>query len=231
MPSRFPGMDPFLEEESRWPWFQHQLLIVLQQLLSDSIGHQYRIEISKRQWRETKEYLDEYLTACSKGDSRVVTLLDVVSPTVKLSEVGRTVYRHAWETARQTGSNLVEIDLSLQGKPLVEYSRDNLPVWDYAVTVTRAGADKRHEIYTSSLEKPLPRFKFPLAADQRDTVLDLQAAFETAFDACGFDGQIDYGKELPATVSETLRARATRILRDRDAGPLPSVGQQVRSFE
>ena len=29
MPSPFLGMDPFLEAENLWPWFQHQLAIVL----------------------------------------------------------------------------------------------------------------------------------------------------------------------------------------------------------
>jgi len=217
MGSPFPGMDPFLEEESRWPWFQHQLVVIVQQVLSGSIGYQYEIEISQRQWRETKEYVEEYLTVRSNGDRKLVTLLDVVSPAAKLSELGRTMYQQAWETARQTGTNVVEIDLTLQGKPLLEYSRDNLPQWDYAVTVTRTGAQKRHEIYTSCLEKRLPRFRFPLAPDQRDTVLNLQDAFESAYDACGFSGQIDYGKELPVPLSETVRARVAEILGKRVA--------------
>ena len=74
----------------------------------------------------------------------------------------------------------------LQGKPTLTYSRDGLPEYDYAVTVTRATAPDRYEIYTATLQKRLPKFKLPLAADDRDALLDLQAAFTRAYDLGNF---------------------------------------------
>ena len=100
--------------------------------------------------------------------------------------------------ARSGGANLVEIDLVMQGQPMHEYSREGLPDWDYAVTVTRSTQPERYEIYTATLEKRLPRFRLPLAADDRDTVVDLQTAFSRAFDQGTFVEKIDYQKE-PAT--------------------------------
>ena len=83
----------------------------------------------------------------------------------------------------------------LQGQPTLEYSRDGLPDWDYAVTVTRSTQSERYEIYTATLQKRLPRFRLPLAADDRDTVLDLQAAFARCYDQGGFAATIDYKRE------------------------------------
>jgi hypothetical protein len=50
MPSPFVGMDPFLEDERLWPWFQHQLAITLKRILT-VWGYRYRVRISERRFR------------------------------------------------------------------------------------------------------------------------------------------------------------------------------------
>ena len=97
---------------------------------------------------------------------------------------------------------MVEIDLVLQGTPTLTFNRDGLPEYDYAVTVTRgASAPDRYEIYTSRRwQKRLPKFKVPLAADDRDALLDLQAAFARAYDLGNFAASIDYKAAPPADV-------------------------------
>src|SRR5262245_9875625 len=107
--------------------------------------------------------------------------------------------------AKQGGASLVEVDLMLQGQPPLEYSRAGLPDWDYAVTVTRATQPERYEIYTATLQKRLPRFRLPLAADDRDTVLDLHAAFTRCYDQSNFAAKIDYQRNPPTTVSDEDR--------------------------
>ncbi len=90
----------------------------------------------------------------------------------------------------------------LQGQPTLEYSRDGLPDWDYAVTVTRANQPERYEIYTATLQKRLPRFRLPLANDDRDTVFDLQAAFTRCYDQGDFTTHIDYERDPSVPLSE-----------------------------
>ena len=89
----------------------------------------------------------------------------------------------------------------LQGQPTLEYSRDGLPDWDYAVTVTRASKSDRYEIYTATLQKRLPRFRLPLADDDRDAVLDLYTTFTRCYDQGGFAAKIDYKRD-PFTALE-----------------------------
>src|SRR5213079_1528728 len=117
----------------------------------------------------------------------------------------RQSYLHTRRSARLTGASLVEIDLVLQGDPTLEYSRDGLPDWDYAVTVTRSVKPETYEIYTATLQKRLPKFRLPLAADDRDTVLDLQAGFARCYDQCGYGQQVDYSVEPPVNLDDTDR--------------------------
>ena len=141
-----------------------------------------------------------------RNDNRLVTLVEVVSPTNKTTPEGRIAYLDRRKEARMQNASIVEIDLVLQGQPMLDYSREGLPEWNYAVTVTRAMQPERHEIYTATLQKRLPRFKLPLALDDRDTVVDLQAAFSRSFDQGDFSATIDY-QTTPTSVAEEPDSR------------------------
>src|SRR5262245_15825155 len=207
MPSPFPGMDPYLEDESLWPVFHHQLVTCLFQTLLPTLVDRYRARLSQRHYVieqvlftsvSREEHGEDYLEIRQRSDNRLITLVDVVSPTNKVSRQGREAYLEKRREGRAANANLVEIDLILQGQPTLEYSRDGLPDWDYAVTVTRSTQPERYEIYTTTLQKRLPRFRLPLAPDDRDTVLDLHVAFSRCYDQGAFASKIDY-KRKPAT--------------------------------
>ncbi len=222
MPSPFPGMDPYLEDETLWPAFQHQLVASLYQVLLPGLVDRYRARIHQRTY-VTEEPLftsvirqerqEEFIEIRQRGDGRLVTLVDVASPINKTLSQGRAAYHETRRLARAQNANVVELDLSLQGRPLLDYSRDGLPEWDYAVTVTRCTQPERYEIYTATLAKRLPRFKVPLAADDRDTVLDLQATFARAFDQGNFAARIDYTRDANARLGDTHRTWVGEWLR------------------
>jgi hypothetical protein len=94
---------------------------------------------------------------------------------------------------------VVEIDLLSGGQPLLDFDRTGLPPHHQTVTVTRGATPDRYEIYTAAVSRRLPKFKLPLAADDRDTVVDLQVAVGRAFDLGDFARHIDYTGPLPAT--------------------------------
>ncbi|HEY1376106.1 MAG TPA: DUF4058 family protein [Gemmataceae bacterium] len=81
------------------------------------------------------------------------------------------------------------------------------------MTVTRAAQPERYEIYTATLQKRLPRFRLPLASDDRDTVLDLQSAFARCYDQGGFGGQIDYGQDPTVALTDADRRWVDELLR------------------
>src|SRR5262245_28734444 len=214
MPSPFPGMDPYLEDEKLWPAFQHQIVNCLYQILLPGLVDRYRARVGQRPYATEQalftsvvreEHHEEYIEIRQRGDNRLVTLVDVVSPANKLTDAGRAAYLNRRREGRTNNANLVEIDLVLQGQPMLEYSREGLPDWDYAVTVTRSTQPERYEIYAATLQKRLPRFRLPLAADDRDTVLALHAAFTRCYDQNNFAAKIDYQRDPPTAIADEDR--------------------------
>jgi hypothetical protein len=208
-------MDPFLETDKLWPVFHHQFIGSLFQILLPNLVDRYRARVGQRQYTTEmplftsiirEEHTEEFIEIRQRADGRLVTLVDFVSPINKTTAAGRDAYLGKRREARGANASIVEIDLVMQGQPLLDYSRDGLPEWDYAVTVTRSTQPERYEIYTSTIQKRLPRFKLPLAVDDRDTVVDLQAAFARCYDLGGFAAQLDYAK-TPSAVTEDADVR------------------------
>jgi hypothetical protein len=217
MPSPFPGMDPYLEHEKHWPAFQHQLVLALYQSLLPSLGDRYRARIGTRHYLTEQvlftsvlreEHHEEYLEVRLRSDGRLVTLLDFVSPANRTTPRGRVEYLNQRQAARNVGANLVEVDLVLQGTPLLDGA-----TWDYGVLVTRATSPDKQEGYTAQLAAPLPRFKVPLGRNDRDLVLDLGILFCRAFEQGAFGGRIDYAQEPKTKLRDSDREWVEVLLR------------------
>src|SRR4051794_34536682 len=99
-----------------------------------------------------EEHAEEFIEIRQRTDGRLVTLVDFVSPWNKTTATGRGAYMDKRKEARAAAASIVEIDLVIQGQPMLDYSRDGLPEWDYAVTVTRCSQPERYEIYTSTIQ-------------------------------------------------------------------------------
>ena len=209
MPSPLPGMDPYLETPAVWPAFHRQLVAALYQTLLPGLVDRYRARVVARRYtaelvlftsitREPHE--EEVIEVRSRADGRLLTVVDVVSLGNRTTAAGRAAYLDTRKLAAGEKAGVVEVDLVTQGKPLLEFDRTGLPPHDYTVTVTRGTTPDRYEIYTSGVRKRLPKFKLPLAADDRDSVVDLQLAFARAFDLGGFERVLEYAKPVPADV-------------------------------
>jgi len=222
MPSPFPGMDPYLEGEKIWPAFQHHFIACLYQTLLPGLVDRYRARVGQRRYATAQalftsvireDHEEEFIEIRQRNDSRLITLVDVVSPANKTTVAGRQAYLDKRKEAKVANANLVEIDLVMQGQPMLDYSREGLPEWDHAVTVTRATQPERHEIYRSTLQMKLPKFRLPLAGDDRDTVLDLQTTFARCFDQGNFIALIDYQRDPPTKLSDEDRRWLNDMLR------------------
>jgi hypothetical protein len=221
-------MDPYLEDDALWPHFQHQLVLSLYQHLLPVLVDRYRARVAQRCY-VTEQALftsiirephnEDYIEIRQRADGRLITLLDVVSPSNKLTPSGRAAYHVTRREGRSANAGMVEIDLLLRGQPMLEYSRDGLPDWDYAVTVTRSPQPDRYEIYTATLQKRLPRFRLPLAADDRDTVLDLQTVFSRCYDQGSFSGKIDYRRDPSTPLNDEDRRWLEETLRQQKMRP------------
>jgi hypothetical protein len=215
-------MDPYLEDERLWAAFHHQLVTCLYQILLPGLVDRYRARVAQRHYATEQplftsiireDHHEEYVEVRQRSDGRLITVVDVVSPANKMTESGRQAYLEKRLEGKGSGANLVEIDLVLQGQPMLDYSREGLPDWDYAVTVTRATQPDRFEIYTATLQKRLPRFRLPLAHDDRDVVVDLHTTFTRSYDQGGFAGKIDYHRDPVTAISAEDRQWLNDFLR------------------
>jgi hypothetical protein len=186
-------MDPYLEDPAFWPAFHRGLVAVLHQVILPNLADRYVVAGTPA---------DEHIEIRRRDDGALVTLVDVVSPAAKTTDAGREAYLGRRRKALEEKASAVEIDLVLQGRPTLDYSRDGLPEWDYAVTIARATHPERLEIYTASLQKRLPRFRLPLAPDDRDAVLDLQSAFTRCYAEGGYLSRIDYRRDPSVPLGE-----------------------------
>src|SRR5271154_400604 len=101
MPSPFPGMDPYLEDDKHWPAFHNQLAHCLYQMLLPGLMDRYRARIAQRHYFTEQalftsvireEHLEQFIEIRQRSDGRMVTLIDVVSPANKTTPVGKQMY-------------------------------------------------------------------------------------------------------------------------------------------
>lgn len=217
MPCPFPGMDPFLERSTVWPAFHQNLAAALYHAVLPGLADRYRARIGSRDYVTElalftsvvrEPHTEPFVEIRQRTDNRLVTLVDFVSPSNRTTTPGKAAYLDTRADALRQRAAVVEIDLVTQGKPPLEFDRSQLPEHQYTVTVTRATAPHRHQVYAAVLAKRLPPFKLPLAADDRDTVIDLQVSFTRAYDAADFSRKIDYSTDVPPEVVLSSEDRA-----------------------
>ncbi len=199
MPSPFPGMDPFLEDPKLWPEFQHLLVTCLYQALLPGLVDRYRARVGQRHYFTEQalftsvvreEHAEEYIEIRQRGADRLVTVVEVLAPANKTSNVGRQHYIDHWAACKAGGANIVEIDLVLQGQPPRSLSPNTQAEGEFAITISRA--NRQETVESFNLQRALPRFRLPLAGDDRDMVVELHVIFNRAYDLAAFGGKVDY---------------------------------------
>jgi len=153
-------------------------------------------------WQE--EVRQPYLTIVEPAaDNRVVTAMEVLSPSNKQSGPGRDSYLEKREELWNSGVNLVEIDLLRAGLPTVRLSdkkRSQLGVWTYLVAVTRC-QPPRLEVYPAPLRERLPRIAVPLGSEDQDVVLDMQTIFTRCWAEGPYPEILLYGNPPPGMLT------------------------------
>jgi hypothetical protein len=136
---------------------------------------------------------------------RVVTVIELVSPTNKVAGAGRDSYVAKQREVLSSDVHLVEIDLLRQGPHVLavpEHRARGPRAYDYLTSVNRAeGWRGSFETYPSRLRDRLPRVRIPLAGDDPDVVLDVQAVVEQTYNAGGYRGRIDHSRPCDPPLS------------------------------
>ena len=142
MPSPFPGMDPYLEQEVLWHDFHVKVIPAAAAYLSAQVLPRYIVLIAASLDAPAYVLLPEldieresFLEVRERQSRELVTVIEVLSPTNKRPGDHRGQYLN--KRAKLLGSpvHLVEIDLLRCGPPLSPTDRPGGP---YSVLVSRA---------------------------------------------------------------------------------------------
>jgi hypothetical protein len=168
-------------------------------------------------------FLDEEIErwiVISDTSGRLITVLELLSPSNKLESAERDRYRRKRQSFINNGVNVVEIDLVRQGMPAFpEAIHDVLRQAGaaYGVSVSRAARPAEREVYPIRLRERLPTIRVPLRPADADVVVDLQPLIDQCHERGRYhllNYRLDLDPPLPPEdavwVDEVLRARALR---------------------
>jgi hypothetical protein len=148
-------------------------------------------------------------------DSRLVTVLEVLSPTNKKPGDGQEQYLRKQQELRQAGVNFVEIDLVRGGDWVVAVPLSAIEAnvrTPYRVVVRRGWRRLQAEYYAIALSDRLPTIKVPLRQTDADVPLDLQALLDQCYENGGYD-DIDYTKPPEPPLPPAAERWAAQLLR------------------
>lgn len=181
MPSSFPGMDPYLEGTA-WESF-HAALV-------DEMGRQLAPKVRPRYFVRVERVPRRSLAIFDAVERRLVVAIELLSPSNKRVGGGREEYLERRDNYLNSDVHLIEIDLLRRGTRLP--MRGVLPSVPYFAFLSRSGLRPMTGVWPIGLREPLPEVPVPPLAGDPDVILDLQAALNGAYDAFGFDLELDY---------------------------------------
>ncbi len=152
-----------------------------------------------------------------KSGRRVVTVIEILSPSNKLAGPGRDLYLKKQEELREGGVSLVEINLNRTGKHVLTAPLDRLPEGHrtpYAACVRRGWIPQEIEYYRIPLRERLPVIAIPLRPDDGDVPLDLQTLLDQCYESGGYD-DIDYREEPEPPLDRDDAKWADALLREK----------------
>ena len=144
-----------------------------------------------------------------------ITGIEFISPTKKSTTDGRILYRRKQREMRRARVNRVEFDFIRRGRQLVDVPDAvvrELSRHDYLVNLVRHPAID-YEVYPIRLRDHLPRIRIPLKSGDEDAVLDLQMAFDRAYDEGPYAIRIDYRSACEPSLADDDAAWTDELLR------------------
>jgi hypothetical protein len=131
-----------------------------------------------------------YLMVREDKSLEVVTFIEILSPANKRpGSDGRREYPAKRDSVLESDAHFVELDLLRGG--LRSPMQGSMPPADHYAIVSRSYRRPSAEVYHWTLHDRLPSIAVPLKRPDPDVIVDLQAAYLSAYDAAGFDYSLD----------------------------------------
>jgi hypothetical protein len=149
------------------------------------------------------------------GRSRVVTVVEMLSPSNKAPGDAQEQYLRKQLEFLQAGVSLVEIDLLRRGDWIVALPAGALPSrlrTPYRVVVRRGWRPLQADYYPIPLAHRLPSINVPLRPTDADVPLNLQTLIDQCYEDGGYD-DIDYAVPADPPLPPAASRWAAQLLR------------------
>ena len=126
----------------------------------------------------------------------LVTIVELLSPANKSHAEGRRRYETKRNQILGSLTNLVEIDLTRAGEPMMVVGP---PIWsDYRILVSRSQSRPKAKLHAFGVRSPIPSFSLPPFPDDDEPLVDLNAIFHNLYDRAYFDLRLEFaGPPVP----------------------------------
>jgi hypothetical protein len=169
---------------------------------------------------ETREtYVDIFVRR--DDEERLVTSIEILSPTNKTPGAdGSDLYRKKQRELLVAKTHLIEIDLLRGGRhttavPL-ERALEKTGPFDYHVCVHRFDQWEDYFVYPILMKDKLPEIAVPLLPGDGAVPLDLQVAFDRAYEGGPYRRRVKYAERTPVPPLQPDHAEwVTQVLREK----------------
>jgi hypothetical protein len=154
---------------------------------------------------------ETYLEVRDVATQEVVTVIEILSPKNKRSGEGRNAYVKKRLQVLGSYTNLVEVDLLRDGKP-IQQLQNNIQT-DYRILVSRASKRPKADLYAFNLQNPIPSFALPLREGDTEPLLEIQTLISELYNEGNYDLVIDYAQEPVPAMSVNNVAWVDQLLK------------------
>ena len=153
----------------------------------------------------------KFVEIVDQPGNRVVTVIEILSPSNKDAGDDRDAFLRKRSEYLLTNTNLVEIDLLLDGERL-PMGKPKPPRADYYALVSRADRFPKASVWAFTVRDPLPNLPIPLKPADGEVVLSLRGCLDRAYDDAGYQNRFDYTKPPAVALRADDAAWAAELL-------------------
>ncbi len=155
-----------------------------------------------------EQVTETFLQVRAAGTDRVITVLEVLSPSNKQAGEGRKQYDQKRLVLLGTLTHLVEIDLLRAGPPMTMWGDGHQAC--YRILISRSPQRPQADLLPFSVRQSIPAFRLPLQPDDDEPFVELSELLYALYERAGYDLRIDYRAEPepPLEADDTLWADA-----------------------
>jgi len=164
---------------------------------------------------QVEPMIERYLRIIEAGTERLITVIEVVSPTNKTGD-GLRAFRRKRSELLATGVNFVEIDLARSGdwKALLRpHGVARRMIAPYRVTFRVPADPEAVYLHPIRLQDRLPSIAVPLRKDDPRVRLDLQTLIDQAYTSGRYHRRLVYSKPCEPPLEPEDAAWADEVLR------------------